>query len=51
MRAIDIKAKQIVSRSKKVDDNISRTSFKHSIDQYDTFSQLREDNERRKKNR
>ena len=49
LRAIDIKSKQMVERSKKLDINESRTTFRLSIDQFQTFSQLREDNEGRKK--
>ena len=39
----------MVERSKKLDINESRTTFRLSIDQFQTFSQLGEDNEGRKK--
>ena len=38
LRAIEIKSREMVERSKKIDVNESRTSFKLSIDQFDTFS-------------
>jgi hypothetical protein len=41
LRAIDIKCKQIVSKSKKYDPTISRTSFRLSADHFSTFSDLR----------
>ena len=40
LRAIDLKCKEIVARSKKYDPNISRTSFHNSIDHFSTFSEL-----------
>ena len=47
--ALNSKCKQIVKRSKVYDPNDSRSSFRLSIQQFDTFSELREEQERRKK--
>jgi hypothetical protein len=41
LRAIDLKCKEILQRSKRCDISESRTSFRLSIDHFSTFSDLR----------
>ena len=49
LRAIDLKSKKILTKTKKHEYDDDRTSFKLSIDNYATFSELREAQEYKEK--